>query len=138
MPKRRQLRNAQPPSPKKAIGRADQPEDGVDLARRSSDAACSGVAAVVHLAERDLERAVEVGVAQQRDHVVLVDRLALGVAQEGGLEAGRGVELDLAVLGGRIDVEEDDHPVVEPGPPDAPLVDQRAGARPRSPTSSMP
>ena len=29
----------------------------------------------------------------------------------------------------RVEVEEHDHPVVEPGPPDAPLVDERAGAR---------
>ena len=83
----------------------------------------------VDLLERDAERPVEVGVPQVREHVVVEDRLALGVGQERRLETGRGVELDLAVLERRVDVEEDRQPVIEAAPADAPLVDERAGAR---------
>ena len=64
-----------------------------------------------------------------REHVVLEDRLALLVRQEGGLEPGPRVELDLAVLEVRLHVEEDDEAVVEALAPDAPLVHQGARLR---------
>ena len=51
------------------------------------------------------------------------------VRQERRLEAGAGVQLDLAVLEVRLDVEEDDQAVVEALAPDAPLVDQGARLR---------
>ena len=83
----------------------------------------------IDLLERDTERAVEVRRPQEGEHVVLVDRLALLVREEGGLEARPRVELDLAVLKARVHVEEDDQAVVEAGPPDAPLVHQGACLR---------
>ncbi len=82
----------------------------------------------VDLAHGRPERAVEIGRAEERDHVLLEDPLAVAVRQVGRLEAGRRVELDLAVLQGRVDVEEDRQAVIEALPPDAPLVDQRPGA----------
>ena len=74
------------------------------------------------------ERAIEVGVAQERQHVVLEDRLALGFRQEGGLETGRGVELDLAVLEADGSMSKKmTIPSLKPFAPDTPLVDERAG-----------
>ena len=61
----------------------------------------------VDLVERDCQRAVEVGAGQERQHVVLEDRLALLVREEGRLEPRSGVELDLAVLEVVLHVEED-------------------------------
>ena len=83
-------------------------------------------------AQRDRQRAVEVRIAQEREHVVLEDRLALAVGEEGRLEPGCRIELDLAVFEGRVDVEEDGKAVVEPGATDAPLVDQGDRAWPPS------
>jgi hypothetical protein len=83
----------------------------------------------VDLGERRGEGAVEIAAAKVGQHVVLVDRLALGVRQEGGLEPRAGVQLDLAVLEVRLHVEEDHEPVVEALAPDAPLVHQRPRLR---------
>ena len=44
-------------------------------------------------------------------------------------EPGPRVELDLTVLEGGVEVEQDDQAVVDAGPPDAPLVHQRGGVR---------
>ena len=96
---------------------------------RSSSAACAGVAAASTLVERGAQGAVEVAAAQERQHVVLEDRLALAVAQERGLEPRAGVQLDLAVPAGLVDVEEDDQAVVEALAADVPLVHERP--RPR-------
>ena len=92
----------------------------------------------VDLRQSGQERPVEVAAAEQRQHVVLVDRLALGVRQERGLVAGAGVQLDLAVAEAVVEVVQDDQPVVEALPADAPLVDER-GARPspRAPAVSL-
>ena len=82
----------------------------------------------VDLRHRREQRAVEVAVPQERQHVVLEDRLALAVAQERRPITGPGVQLDLAVAGvAAIEVVEDDQPVVEPLAPDAPLVHERPG-----------
>ena len=87
-------------------------------------AACSAVAAAIDPFERDHHGAIEVGVEQKRQHVVVEDRLTLAVREERGLEPGGRVELDLAVEQVRFEIEEDRQPVVEPGAPNAPLVDQ--------------
>ncbi len=83
-----------------------------------------GRRARVHLGHRREDGAVEVAVAEERQHVVLEDRLALLVRQVRHPEAGAGIELDLAVAPALVEVEQDDHPVVEALAPDAPLVDQ--------------
>ena len=56
--------------------------------------------------ERDGQGAIEVGRAQVRQHVVVVDRLALLVRQERRLEPRAGIQLDLTVLEVRLEVEE--------------------------------
>ena len=96
---------------------------------RSSSAACAGRRCRIDLGQRGTQGAVEVAAAQERQHVVLVDRLALAVAQEGGFEPGAGVQLDLAVAAAFVDVEEDHQAVVEALAADVPLVHERA--RPR-------
>ena len=107
--------------------RPDQPDRGVDLARGLERGGVLGCRRGIDLLERHVEGGVEVGRAEVREHVVVEDRLALGVREVGRLEPGRGVQLDLAVFEARVHVEEDDHAVVEARPPDAPLVDQCAG-----------
>ena len=58
---------------------------------------------------------------------LLEDGLALVVGEIRGREAGTRVELHLAVAAVVAQVEEDGQAVVEAGPPDAPLVDERDG-----------
>ena len=122
-----------PPVPERPAGQAhehdrrtDQAEDRVDLARPLELGRVRRRRGGVDPLESHGQRGVEVGVLEVGEHVVVEDRLALLVREEGGLEAGRRVQLDLTVLQVRLHVEEDDHPVVEAGPPDAPLVDQGA------------
>ena len=80
----------------------------------------------VDLRQPGEQRAVEVTVPQERQHVVLEDPLALAVAQERRLIPGPGEQLDLAVAGvAAMEVVEDDQPVVEPLAADAPLVHER-------------
>ena len=55
----------------------------------------------VDLVHRHEQRAVEVALLQERQHVVLEDRLALLVAEERRAIAGPGIQLDLAVLARR-------------------------------------
>ncbi len=111
-----------------ATGAPTSPSTALTWRAVWSWAACSAVAAASIFSSATAERAIEVGLQEQRQHVVVEDRLALAVRQVRGLEPGRGIELDLAVLQARIEVEEDDQPVVEPGSTDAPLVDQRSRA----------
>ena len=94
-------------------------------------AACSGVAASSTSSHRHEQRPVEVAALEQRQHLVLVDRLAVRVRQELGPVPGAGVQLDLAVAGVvGVEVEQDHEAVVEALAADAPLVHQR-GARTR-------
>ena len=116
--------------PEQRDRRADQPEDRVELARLLQGRGVLRGRRRVDLLERDLERAVEVavyaGTAACRSRRSPGARSLLRNAAS---KPGAGVQLHLAVLARRIDVEEDDQAVVEPGPPDVPLVDE--GARPR-------
>ena len=82
---------------------------------------------LVDLAKRCEQRAIHVCPTQQRQHVVLVDRLALLVRQEGRSEAGSRIELDLAVPEAVVHVEQDHEAVVEALAADAPLVHQGDG-----------
>ena len=126
MPNRRQWKNAQPDSPRKTIGRSDEAKDGVDLTPLLELRRVLRGRRSIHLREGGGECPVEVRRAEMREHVVVEDRLALLVRQEGGLEPGPRVELDLAVLEVRFQVEEDDKAVVEALASDAPLIDQGA------------
>ena len=81
------------------------------------------------LPERDQDGVVQVAGSEQRQHVVLVDRLALVVGEVGRREPGTGVELDLAVRQARVELEQDHEPVVDAGATDAPLVHQRGRVR---------
>ena len=128
MPYRRHETNAHPASSRNAIGAPTRPSDGVDLPSRLEACRVLGCRGGIDPLEGDVERPVEVGRSQERQHVVLVDRLALGVGQEGRLEAGCRIELDLPVLERGVDIEEDREAIIEPAPSDAPLVDERAGA----------
>ena len=65
----------------------------------------------------------------ERQHVVLVDRLALVTRDIGLVEASTRVQVDLAVLQRRVDVEQDDQPVVDAAAPDIPLVHQGGRVR---------
>ena len=112
-----------------AIGAPTSPSTALTWRAVWRRAAFSGVAAASIRSSAMPSAPSKSAFAQERQHVVLEDRLALGVGQERRLEAGRGVELDLPVLERRVDVEEDRQAVVEPAPADAPLVDQREGAR---------
>ena len=96
-----------------ATGAPIEPSTALICRPVSSRAAFSGVAAASIRSSATRERPVEVGVPQVRHHVVVEDRLALAVGQERRLEAWSGVELHLAVLEGRVDVEEDRQAVVE-------------------------
>ena len=108
---------------------ADQPEDRVDLAAALQLGGVRRRRRRIDLGQRGTQGAVEVAAAQERQHVVLEDRLALAVAQEGGLEPRAGVQLDLAVPAAVVHVEEDHQAVVEALAADVPLVHERA--RPR-------
>ena len=90
-----------------------KPEHGIELAAGLEARGVLRRRRGVDPFERDAERPIEVGVPQERHHVVVEDRLALAVGQERRLEARAGVQLDLAVLERRVDVEEDGQPVVE-------------------------
>ena len=74
------------------------------------------------------QRAVEVAAAQERQHVVLVDRLALAVGEvRRGVPRSR-VQLDLAVARvALVEVEQDHEPVVDALAADAPLVHEGTG-----------
>ena len=107
--------NAQPARPMNTTGAPIKSQHRIDLPAGLEARGVLRRRGGVDPLERDAERAIEVGVPQERHHVVVEDRLALAVGQERRLEAGRGVQLDLAVLERRVDVEEDGHPVVEAG-----------------------
>ncbi len=124
MPYRRQWKSAQPDSPRNTIGAPTRPMTALTWRDCWRAAACSGVVAASTLCERHGQRAVEVGILQVRQHVVVEDRLALAVRQERLLETGTGIQLDLAVLEIRLHVEEDHQAVVEALASDAPLVHQ--------------
>ena len=127
MPCRRHDDECPSGEPQERDRRADQPKDRVDLPRGLQPRRVLRRRGGIDPRERDVERPVVVGVAEERQHVVVEDGLAFGVGQERRLEAGRGVELDLAVFERRVDLEEDREAVVEPASTDAPLVDERPG-----------
>ncbi len=102
----------------------EEAEDGVDLACPGQLGGVGGRGDGIDLLERGEDGSVEVAVAEERQHVLLVDPLAAGIVQELRLEPGARVELDLAVLATGVHVEEDHQPVVEALPADAPLVHQ--------------
>ena len=80
--------------------------------------------AVHDLGQRDQDRRVEITALERRQHLVEVDVLELALAEG---ETGASVELDLAMLEARVEIEQDDQPVVDAGTPDAPLVHQGGG-----------
>ena len=111
---------------------ADDPDHGVDLAGELELGRVLAGGGGVDPGQRHQQRVVEALVAQQRQHLVLEDPLALLVRQVERPEAGRRVELDLpahAPAGLRVDVHEDRQAVVEALPAHAPLVDQRDRVR---------
>ena len=67
-----------PTSPRKTIGAPTRPEDRVDLATGLQRGRVLRRRRGVDLGERGGQGAVEVGLAQVREHVVLEDRLAFG------------------------------------------------------------
>ena len=117
-----------PGEEQEAAETADDPDHGVGLARELElgRPLCRGRG--VDPIHRHQEGVVEPLLAQQRQHLLVVDLLALLVGEVEPGEARGGVELDLAThaaAGLRVDVHEDREAVVEAFPADAPLVDQR-------------
>ena len=106
--------------------RDEQAEHRVEEPEEVELAACSGVAAASTFCIADQQRAVEVAPLEQRQHVVLEDRLALRVGQERRAEPGPGVQLDLAVARVVLVEVEQDHEAV---------VEARAGRRPTGPSA---
>ena len=80
--------------------------------------------AIHDLGQRDEDRRVEVPALERRHHLIVEDVLELGLAQR---KTGAPVELDLAVLEARVEVEQDHKAVVDAGTPDTPLVHQGCG-----------
>ena len=87
-------------------------------------AACSGVAFASTLSIATISGAVEVALAEEREHVALEDLLPLVVGQARRAVAGAGVELDLAVARVVLVQVEQDHEAV---------VDRPRGRRPTGP-----
>ena len=77
--------------------RTDETEDRVDLAPPLELGGVFRGRRGVHLVECGRQRTVEVRAAKPRKHVFIEDRLTFLVGQEGGLEPGAGIQLDLAV-----------------------------------------
>ncbi len=81
------------------------------------------------LRQRRREGVVEPPLGQQRQHRVVVDGLARFVREICVREPGAPVQLDLPVLPGRVQVEQDHEAVVDALAAHAPLVHQRLGVR---------
>ena len=106
--------------------RDEQAEDRVELPEEGEGPGVLGRRGGIDLLHRHQQRAIEVAPLEQRQHVVLVDLLAIRVGQELVGEPGPGVQLHLAVARVvRVEVEQDHEAVVEALPADAPLVHQR-------------
>ena len=104
--------------------RADQTDDGVENSGATERGGMIGGCIGIHALHCNQESAVEVGSLEFRQHLVVEDRLPLGVAQERRPIAGSGIQLDLAVDSCRVEIEEDHEAVVEATPSHAPLVHQ--------------
>ena len=122
--------------PKNATGPPTSPSAASSWRARSRVAACSGVAFASIFARAVSSAPSRSHCAEQRQHVVLEDLLALPVAQERRLIARPREQLDLAVARvAAMEVVEDDQPVVEALAADAPLVHERRARPPRPPRS---
>ena len=73
--------NAHPASPRNAIGAPTSPRTALTWRAVCRRAAFSGVVAASIRCERDVERAVVVGVAEERQHVVVEDGLAFALVR---------------------------------------------------------
>ena len=101
----------------------DHAEQRVRLAEERDRGGVLGRRVGVDLGHRDGRGAVEVAAAEEREHVLVEDLLALLVGQVRGAVAGPGIQLDLAVARiALVEVEQDHEPVVDPRAADAPLV----------------
>ena len=110
--------------------RDDQAEQRVRLAEERDRGGVLGRRVRVDLGHRDDRGAVEVAAAEEREHVLVEDLLALLVGQVRRAVAGPGVQLDLAVARVvLVEVEQDHEPVVDPRAADAPLVHERDRVR---------
>ncbi len=116
-------------TPRPTSGAMSRPEDRVEEPEEVELGGVLGRRGRVDLGHRGEQRAVHVAPAQERQHVLVEDLLALLVGQELRAIPGPGVELDLAVARvALVEVVQDHEAVVEARAADAPLVHQLDGA----------
>ena len=127
-PCRYQASSAAPTISTNPSGATSRPSTALRRRKKREARGVLGRRGVVDLLHRHQQRPVEVAPLEQRQHLVLVDRLAVRVRQELGPVARAGVQLDLAVAGVvGLEVEQDHEAVVEALAADAPLVHQLLG-----------